>query len=478
MDQKIRREIKILKLFKHPHVIRLYEVIETPREIFLVMEFVAGGELFDYIVNQGRLDEKEARRFFQQIVSGIEYCHMHRVVHRDLKPENLLLSGPDKHVKVADFGLSNMMHDGSFLKTSCGSPNYAAPEVITGKLYAGPEVDMWSCGVILYALLCGKLPFDEDSIPSLFKKIRECRYTFPDHVSTGARELIQKILVVDPLKRATIADIRNDPWFQQDLPEYLQMPPTITKNIEKINETIVEEAIEKTGESISKEQAMYDLQSGEMNDVTVAYHLILDHKMKKQIQQQFQSSSHPGSGGSRSTPSVQIKTNSHASKNEQQWPDYGASPPVNEFTLEIGMNQFGAFLDQAPHSPSSPFTPSSPPRLHQFQIDTRRDPKRRYYDLGLKTSTPPQQLMKAVYKCLKKMNMVWKITGPFNISCKYQNAKPPLGDVVMGMQVYVDGADRKSHVLDIQQLSGNLFHFTDMVTEFVALLREEKVVDV
>lgn len=121
------------------------------------------------------------------------------VVHRDLKPENLLLDS-DKNIKIADFGLSNMMLDGSFLKTSCGLPNYAAPEVITGKLYAGPEVDVWSCGVILYALLCGKLPFDEETIPSLFKKIRECSHTFPNHVSQLAKDLISKILVVDPVQ--------------------------------------------------------------------------------------------------------------------------------------------------------------------------------------------------------------------------------------------------------------------------------------
>lgn len=469
MDQKIRREIKILKLFKHPHVIRLYEVIETPKEIFLVMEYVSGGELFDYIVNQGKLDEKEARRFFQQIVSGIEYCHMHRVVHRDLKPENLLLSGTDKHVKIADFGLSNMMHDGSFLKTSCGSPNYAAPEVITGKLYAGPEVDIWSCGVILYALLCGKLPFDEDSISNLFKKIRECKYTFPDHVSQGAKRLIQNILVVDPLKRATIEDIRNDSWFQQDLPDYLQVPPTITKSIETVNESILEEAISKMGENISLEQAITDIQSGEMNDITVAYHLILDHRMKKQIQQL------QGSGVRRSTPSVQIKNGNQQEDNP--WPDFGASPPVNELTLEIGMNQYGHYLDQG-HSPGSPsFTPSSPPRLHQFTIDTKKDPKRRYYDLGLKSSVNPQVLMKAIYKSLKQMGMIWKITGPFNINCKYQNVKAPQSEVIMGLQVYVDSVERKYHVLDIQQLSGNLFLFTDMVTDFVDRLRKEQVVE-
>ena len=156
----------------------------------MVMEYVAGGELFDYIVKHGKvnklnfflnrsyyiifhwqLTEDKSRRFFQQIMSGVEYCHRHNVVHRDLKPENLLLD-QNLNVKIADFGLSNMMTDGEFLRTSCGSPNYAAPEVISGKLYAGPEVDIWSCGVILYALLCGTLPFDDEHVPTLFRKIK------------------------------------------------------------------------------------------------------------------------------------------------------------------------------------------------------------------------------------------------------------------------------------------------------------------
>lgn len=140
MDKKIRREITNMKLFRHPHIIRLYEVIETTTDIFMIMEYVPGGELFDYIVSNGKLSEDDARMYFQQIISGVEYCHSHMVVHRDLKPENLLIDIEKKSVKIADFGLSTVMEDGEFLKTSCGSPNYAAPEVISGKLYAGPEV--------------------------------------------------------------------------------------------------------------------------------------------------------------------------------------------------------------------------------------------------------------------------------------------------------------------------------------------------
>jgi len=169
MGKKVRREIEIMRLCNHAHIIRLYEVIDTQRDIFVILEYVSGGELFDYIVQHGKLQENEARRFFQQIVSGVGYLHQQRVIHRDLKPENLLLD-ENNNIRIADFGLSNIIHDGFFLKTSCGSPNYAAPEVISGNLYPGPEVDVWSCGVILYALLCGCLPFDDENIPNLFKK--------------------------------------------------------------------------------------------------------------------------------------------------------------------------------------------------------------------------------------------------------------------------------------------------------------------
>ena len=228
MAEKVRREIANLKRFAHPHIIRLYEVLHTPSDIFVVMEYVSGGELFDYIVHKGRLSESEARHFFQQIVAGVEYCHYHHVVHRDLKPENLLLD-EEHNVKVADFGLSNCMEDGAFLRTSCGSPNYAAPEVISGYLYAGPEVDVWSCGVILYALLCGSLPFDDESIANLFKKIKGGLYALPTHLSELARDLIPRMLVVDPLKRISLPEVRAHPWFRAKLPLYLSVPPAVAE---------------------------------------------------------------------------------------------------------------------------------------------------------------------------------------------------------------------------------------------------------
>ena len=219
MQGRIEREISYLRLLRHPHIIKLYDVIKSKDEIIMVIEY-AGNELFDYIVQRDKMSEKEARRFFQQIISAVEYCHRHKIVHRDLKPENLLL---DEHlnVKIADFGLSNIMTDGNFLKTSCGSPNYAAPEVISGKLYAGPEVDVWSSGVILYVMLCRRLPFDDESIPVLFKNISNGVYTLPKFLSPGAAGLIKRMLIVNPLNRISIHEIMQDEWFKVDLPDYL-----------------------------------------------------------------------------------------------------------------------------------------------------------------------------------------------------------------------------------------------------------------
>nr|XP_017242372.1 PREDICTED: SNF1-related protein kinase catalytic subunit alpha KIN10-like isoform X1 [Daucus carota subsp. sativus]XP_017242373.1 PREDICTED: SNF1-related protein kinase catalytic subunit alpha KIN10-like isoform X1 [Daucus carota subsp. sativus] len=277
MEEKVRREIKILRLFMHPHIIRLYEVIETPTDIFVVMEYVKSGELFDYIVEKGRLQEDEARKFFQQIISGVEYCHRNMVVHRDLKPENLLLDSRC-NVKIADFGLSNIMRDGHFLKTSCGSPNYAAPEVISGKLYAGPEVDVWSCGVILYALLCGTLPFDDENIPNLFKKIKGGIYTLPSHLSPGARDLIPRLLVVEPMKRMAIPEIRTHPWFQAHLPRYLAVPPPDTlQQAKKIDEEILQEVL-KMG--FDRNSLVESLRNRVQNEGTVAYYLLLDNRFR------------------------------------------------------------------------------------------------------------------------------------------------------------------------------------------------------
>ncbi|KAF3795394.1 SNF1-related protein kinase catalytic subunit alpha [Nymphaea thermarum] len=198
-------------------------------KVKIVEHVLTGHKVAIKILNRRKIKnmerkEKGTYKSVKQIISGVEYCHRNMVVHRDLKLENILLDSKC-NVKIADFGVSNIIQNVHFLKTSFGSPNYAAPEVISGKLYAGPEVDVWSCGVILYALLCGSLPFDDENIPNLFKKIKGGIYTLLSHFSVGARDLIPRMLVVDPMKRITIPEIRQHPWFQAHLPRYLAVPP-------------------------------------------------------------------------------------------------------------------------------------------------------------------------------------------------------------------------------------------------------------
>ncbi|ROW08205.1 hypothetical protein VPNG_06947 [Cytospora leucostoma] len=297
MAGRVEREIEYLQLLRHPHIIKLYTVIKTSTEIIMVLEY-AGGELFDYIVQHGRMEEDEARRFFQQMLCAVEYCHRHKIVHRDLKPENLLL---DDHlnVKIADFGLSNIMTDGNFLKTSCGSPNYAAPEVIGGKLYAGPEVDVWSCGVILYVLLVGRLPFDDEHIPSLFAKIARGTYAVPRWMSPGAATLINRMLQVNPVQRATIPEIRLDPWFMKNLPEYLQPPaePFLNTGIDpdkairpsdiapnaspKVQEKLHEEVTEKISKTMGygKKDVQEALEAAEPSAIKDAYMIVRENKL-------------------------------------------------------------------------------------------------------------------------------------------------------------------------------------------------------
>ncbi|KAJ3198974.1 MAP/microtubule affinity-regulating kinase 3, partial [Dinochytrium kinnereticum] len=180
--RKLFREVRIMKLLNHPHIVRLYEVIDTPKDLYLIMEYAAGGEIFDYLVAHGRMKEKDARRHFRQIISAVEYCHNLHIIHRDLKAENLLLDA-SMNVKIADFGFSNQFNPGQRLNTWCGSPPYAAPELFQGKEYSGPEVDIWSLGVVLYVLVCGSLPFDGSTLPKLRARVLAGKYKVPFYMS-------------------------------------------------------------------------------------------------------------------------------------------------------------------------------------------------------------------------------------------------------------------------------------------------------
>ena len=182
-----------------------YEKKDT-EEVVVRLEKPMGVPLGVNIARREKLSEEDARKIFQQIISSIEYSHQDKIAHRDLKPEDLLLDDQN-NIRLIDFGLANIMRDSLALKTACGSPNYAAPEVISGMSYGGAEVDIWSCGVILYAMVCGSLPFDDDHMPQLFNKIKECRYYIPGHLSPAVQDLINRMLQPNPVKRISLQEI-------------------------------------------------------------------------------------------------------------------------------------------------------------------------------------------------------------------------------------------------------------------------------
>ncbi|XP_004490472.1 CBL-interacting serine/threonine-protein kinase 8 isoform X1 [Cicer arietinum] len=215
MADQIKREISIMKLVRHPYVVRLHEVLASRTKIYIILEFITGGELFDKIVHHGRLNEAESRKYFQQLIDGVDYCHSKGVYHRDLKPENLLLDSLG-NMKISDFGLSALPEQGvTMLRTTCGTPNYVAPEVLSHKGYNGAPADVWSCGVILYVLMAGYLPFDELDLTTLYSKIDKAEFSCPAWFPVGAKSLIQRILDPNPENRITIEQIRNDEWFKK-----------------------------------------------------------------------------------------------------------------------------------------------------------------------------------------------------------------------------------------------------------------------
>ncbi|XP_051959718.1 serine/threonine-protein kinase MARK2-like isoform X2 [Xyrauchen texanus] len=227
--QKLFREVMIMKLLNHPNIVKLFEVIETEKTLYLVMEYASGGEVFDYLVAHGRMKEKEARAKFRQIVSAVQYCHQKCIVHRDLKAENLLLDA-DMNIKIADFGFSNEFTLGNKLDTFCGSPPYAAPELFQGKKYDGPEVDVWSLGVILYTLVSGSLPFDGQNLKELRERVLRGKYRIPFYMSTDCENLLKKFLILNPTKRGSLEQIMKDRWMNvghedDELKPYIEPQP-------------------------------------------------------------------------------------------------------------------------------------------------------------------------------------------------------------------------------------------------------------
>ncbi|XP_051978706.1 serine/threonine-protein kinase BRSK2-like isoform X1 [Xyrauchen texanus] len=280
---KVEREIAILKLIEHPHVLKLHDVYENKKYLYLVLEHVSGGELFDYLVKKGRLTPKEARKFFRQIISALDFCHSHSICHRDLKPENLLLDEKN-NIRIADFGMASLQVGDSLLETSCGSPHYACPEVIRGEKYDGRKADVWSCGVILFALLVGALPFDDDNLRNLLEKVKLGVFHMPHFIPLDCQNLLRGMIEVDAGKRLTLEVIQKHTWYiggknepepEQPVPRKVAIRSILSAD--DIDPDVLE-SMNSLGCFRDKNKLMKDLLSDNENQEKMIYFLLLDRK--------------------------------------------------------------------------------------------------------------------------------------------------------------------------------------------------------
>ncbi|XP_074650689.1 MAP/microtubule affinity-regulating kinase 3-like isoform X2 [Tubulanus polymorphus] len=313
--QKLFREVRIMKLLDHPNIVKLFEVIETEKTLYLVMEYASGGEVFDYLVAHGRMKEKEARAKFRQIVSAVQYCHQKHIVHRDLKAENLLLDA-DMNIKIADFGFSNEFTPGNKLDTFCGSPPYAAPELFQGKKYDGPEVDVWSLGVILYTLVSGSLPFDGQNLKELRERVLRGKYRIPFYMSTDCENLLKKFLVLNPARRCSLENIMKDKWmnigFEED-----ELKPFIEPTQDFSDPQRIDVMVSM---GFSRKEIEESLTQNKYDDVTATYLLLGRRNHELDVPSESRS------GSNLSLKQLQPRQNTDITGNSTQSPSKGHVP--------------------------------------------------------------------------------------------------------------------------------------------------------
>jgi len=447
---RVKREFEYMRTLRHPHIIKLYEVISTPTDIIFVLEY-AGGELFNYIVAHGRMSESKARRFFQQIISGIEYSHRLKIVHRDLKPENVLLDN-DLNVKIADFGLSNEISDGDFLTTSCGSPNYAAPEVIRGGVYAGPEIDVWSSGVILYVMLCGRLPFEDDDVQKLFSKISQGNFHMPNYLSPDARSLITSMLAVDPVKRITVPEITQHPFFTSELPRYLSpLPPPpgpvlgtlsslvtppkqldfeIIEGLGRIEEDVVEELANRMV-GVDKDDIWECLKRDDGvqgNAVKVAYMLLRDKRRLGKDLAEFAEAERDAQLAAMDprnaiSPTVlspvgaddenpfEAEFNAEYDDDEDEYSsdelDFISPPAVSTMDGDSYLPQFAVLNSSLPEQGPEQHHLTSYVSAKRIGAKDKKQHKTKWH-FGIRSRSPPMEVMLEIYRTLRTLGMEWK----------------------------------------------------------------------
>ncbi|CAD5206749.1 unnamed protein product [Bursaphelenchus okinawaensis] len=285
----LMQEVRCMKLVQHPNIVRLYEVIDTKTKLFLILE-LGDYDMYDYIMKTSEkgIKESDAQQYFSQITKAIDYCHALHVVHRDLKPENVVFFEKVGMVKLTDFGFSNLYTPGQMLTTSCGSLAYSAPEILLGDSYEAPAIDVWSLGVILYMLVCGRLPFQEANDSETLTRILDCRYTIPDHVSPNCKDLIQKMLVRDPTKRASLPDILNSPWVVAGDRGHAEALPLVFRDHlpDVAHSTIIEQMV--AGGIGTEENILNSIERGEYSYLTATYYLLAERILSGYREEQAQ----------------------------------------------------------------------------------------------------------------------------------------------------------------------------------------------
>ncbi|KAJ1919595.1 hypothetical protein H4219_001843 [Mycoemilia scoparia] len=380
-DIRVEREIKLLSLLYHPNIVRLYDVVHTTKFTMIVMEHNSGGELLQHIRKKGRLSEKDARRFFRQIVSAMDYCHQNCIIHRDLKLENVMLDA-NENVKIIDFGFCNKFYWDRQLNTFCGSPFYAAPEMVKGIKYTGPEVDIWSMGVILFFMLCGRTPFEGENLNEIYRKISLGEFVLPRTLSAGASSLIRGMLTVAQASRFKMEDVRTHPWITEDgegpVNSFLPSRPSVILNPS-------EHALEKMdlyGFNVDEVKKALAASNEKPNPKTTVYHLVNEshrrkerkshHKNKQQQRQQRMSSIPAGSGGTNGVTPPSSGQNNGSVISPSQAPDEVpvrssyASPtkpsPADIIRMNHGESRKSSVVSilnqqSLPNSDGSPYTP-------------------------------------------------------------------------------------------------------------------------
>uniref|UniRef100_A0AAQ6AIN4 MAP/microtubule affinity-regulating kinase 3 n=1 Tax=Amphiprion ocellaris TaxID=80972 RepID=A0AAQ6AIN4_AMPOC len=330
--QKLFREVKIMKILNHPNIVKLFEVIETEKTLYLVMEYASGGEVFDYLVAHGRMKEKEARAKFRQIVSAVQYCHQKHIVHRDLKAENLLLDA-DMNIKIADFGFSNEFTVGGKLDTFCGSPPYAAPELFQGKKYDGPEVDVWSLGVILYTLVSGSLPFDGQNLKELRERVLRGKYRIPFYMSTDCENLLKRFLVLNPGKRGTLEQIMKDRWINSGSDED-ELKPFTDPELDIRDQKRIDLMV---GMGYSRDEINDSLAKMKYDDITATYLLL----GRKTVGDSSSSLLKPRPSSSSQSPAHLLAQRSSTSSKQRRYSDQGTHSDRDQASAEGEAKQEG-----------------------------------------------------------------------------------------------------------------------------------------